>query len=118
MCISLTGVSSLNKLISVKQKQIVALKEYVQAEIEKQLYVYPVMDTVRLKQLGTFFKGGGFSRDNLVGGGCSAILYGDIYTQYEYKTYVITHSIDNAAYDASRKIVKGDIEAQIHPRQG
>lgn len=103
-------VSSINKLIGVKQRQISTLKELMQAEIEKQLSVYPVVDTVRLKQLGTFFKGGGFSRDNLVeGGGYPAILYGDIYTQYEYKTSVITHSIDSNAYDASRKIVKSDI---------
>lgn len=103
-------VSSINKLIGVKQRQISALKELMQAEIEKQLRVYPVVDTVRLKQLGTFFKGGGFSRDNLVeGGGYPAILYGDIYTQYEYKTSVITHSIDSNAYDVSRKIVKNDI---------
>lgn len=103
-------VSSINKLIAVKQKQISALREFMQAEIEKQLYVYPVEKTVRLKQLGTFFKGGGFSRDNLVEKeGYPAILYGDIYTQYEYKTAVITHSIDGAAYSASRKISKGDI---------
>lgn len=103
-------VSSINRLIGMKQKQISTLKELMQAEIEKQLYVYPVVDIVRLKQLGTFFKGGGFSRDNLVeDGGYPAILYGDIYTQYEYKTSVITHSIDINAYDASRKIVKGDI---------
>jgi type I restriction enzyme S subunit len=103
-------VSSINKLIGVKQRQISTLKELMQAEIEKQLRVYPVVDTVRLKQLGTFFKGGGFSRDNLVeGGGDPAILYGDIYTQYEYKTSVITHSIDSNAYDVSRKIVKSDI---------
>lgn len=103
-------VSSTNKLIGVKQKQISTLKELMQAEIEKQLYVYPVVDMVRLKQFGTFFKGGGFSRDNLVeDGGYPAILYGDIYTQYEYKTSVITHSIDSDAYNASRKIVKGNI---------
>lgn len=103
-------VSSINKLIGVKQRQIFTLKELMQAEIEKQLRVYPVVDTVRLKQLGTFFKGGGFSRDNLVeDGGYPAILYGDIYTQYEYKTSVITHSIDSNAYDVSRKIVKNDI---------
>lgn len=103
-------VSSINKLIGVKQRQISTLQELMQTEIEKQLSVYPVVDTVRLKQLGTFFKGGGFSRDNLVkGGGYPAILYGDIYTQYEYKTSVITHSIDSNAYDASRKIVKSDI---------
>lgn len=103
-------VSSINKLIELKQKKISTLKEFMQVEIEKQLYVHPVVDTVRLKQLGAFFKGGGFSRDNLVeDGGYPAILYGDIYTQYEYKTSVITHSIDSDAYDASRKIVKGDI---------
>lgn len=103
-------VSSINRLIGMKQKQISILKELMQAEIEKQLYVYPVVNMVRLKQLGTFFKGGGFSRDNLVeDGGYPAILYGDIYTQYEYKTSVITHSIDSNAYNASRKIVKGDI---------
>lgn len=103
-------VSSINKLIELKQKKISALKELMQAEIEKQLYVYPVVDTVRLKQLGTFFKGGGFSRDNLVENeGYPAILYGDIYTQYEYKTSVITHCIDGDAYATSRKIFKGDI---------
>lgn len=103
-------VSSTNKLIGVKQKQIAALKEFMQAEIEKQLYAYPVEETVRLKQLGTFFKGGGFSRDNLVEAkGYPAILYGDIYTQYEYTTAVINHSIDGDAYSASRKISKGDI---------
>ena len=103
-------VSSINRLIGVKQKQIAALKEFMQAEIEKQLYAYPVEETVRLKQLGTFFKGGGFSRENLVEEeGHPAILYGDIYTQYEYKTAVINHSIDGAAYSASRKISKGDI---------
>ena len=103
-------VSSINKLIAVKQKQIATLKEFMQTEIEKQLYAYPVVSVVRLKQLGTFFKGGGFSRDNLVEDEeYPAILYGDIYTQYEYKTSIITHHIDGTAYSASRKILKGDI---------
>lgn len=103
-------VSGINKLIALKQKLIAKLRELMQAEFEKQLYAYPVFNTVRLKQLGTFFKGGGFSRDNLVEKKeYPAILYGDIYTQYEYKTSIITHHIDGAAYSASRKISKGDI---------
>ena len=103
-------VSGINRLIAVKQKQIATLKEFMQAEIEKQLCAYPVVDTVRLKQLGTFFKGGGFSRDNLgEDEEYPAILYGDIYTQYDYKTSIITHHIDGTAYSASRKILKGDI---------
>lgn len=103
-------VSNINKLIAVKQKQIATLKEFMQAEIEEQLYAYPSVSVVRLKQLGTFFKGGGFSRDNLVEDeDYPAILYGDIYTQYEYKTSIITHHIDGNAYSTSRKISKGDI---------
>lgn len=103
-------VSGINKLIAVKQKQIATLKEFMQAEIEEQLYAYPVVSVVRLKQLGSFFKGGGFSRDNLVEDeDYPAILYGDIYTQYEYKTSIITHHIDGNAYSTSRKISKGDI---------
>ena len=103
-------VSKINKLIEAKKKQIVTIKELRRAEIERQLYAYPTIETVRLKQLGSFFKGGGFSRDNLVAEmDFPAILYGDIYTQYEYKTDTITHYIDETAYDASRKISKGDI---------
>lgn len=103
-------ISSIDALIGVKQKQIAALKELMQAEIEKQLHLYPVKNTVRLKELGVFFKGGGFSRENLLENGeFPAILYGDIYTQYEYKTTVVSHFIDRDAYTVSRKISKGDI---------
>ena len=103
-------VSAIDKLIATKEKQLSILKELLQAKIEKQLHTYPISNTLRLKQLGTFSKGGGFSRDNLVETETyPAILYGDIYTQYEYKTSVIPHHIDGIAYSASRKISKGDI---------
>ena len=103
-------VSAIDKLIATKEKQLSILKELLQAKIEKQLHAYPISNTLRLKQLGTFSKGGGFSRDNLVETETyPAILYGDIYTQYEYKTSVIPHHIDGIAYSASRKISKGDI---------
>lgn len=103
-------VSEINRLIGIKTHSIHLLKELMQAEIEKQLALFPVAETVRLKQIGTFYKGGGFSRDNLVDDtSCPAILYGDIYTQYEYKTNKISHYVDPEAYAASRKISNGDI---------
>ncbi len=103
-------VSEINRLINIKHQSIKTLKELMYAEIEKQLAVYPVAENVRLKQIGSFFKGGGFSRDNLVDDTrCPAILYGDIYTQYEYKTSRITHYVDVDAYAMSKKIAKGDI---------
>lgn len=103
-------VSEINTLINIKYQSIKTLKELMYAEIEKQLTVYPIAENVRLKQIGSFFKGGGFSRDNIVDDTrCPAILYGDIYTKYEYKTSQVSHYIDADAYTVSRKITKGDI---------
>ncbi len=103
-------ISEINRLINIKHQNIRTLKELMQAEIEKQLAAFDIVKTVRLKQIGTFYKGGGFSRDNLVDDtSCPAILYGDIYTQYDYKTSQITHYVDAEVYAASRKISKGDI---------
>ena len=103
-------VSAINRLIGIKRKQIATVKALMYARIEKLLYQFPAVETTRLKQLGTFFKGGGFSRENLVDDETyPAILYGDIYTQYEYQTATINHHIDEQAYNSSRKIFKGDI---------
>ena len=58
-------VSKINKLIAAKKKQIATLKTALQADIEVQLHVHGTAETVRLKALGQFSKGGGFSRENL-----------------------------------------------------
>lgn len=66
---------------------------------------------VRLRQIDRFYKGGGFSRDDIVDEDttCPAVPYGDIYTQYEYKTNQVAHYIDSDSCALSRKITKGDI---------
>lgn len=103
-------VSSINKLIKTKKWQINSYKELAKAKIESQLNNYPIEKNVLLKNLGMFFKGGGFSRKDLIEDNkYPAILYGDIYTQYEYKTSTINHFIDSDTYTASRKIINGDI---------
>ena len=103
-------VSAINRLIGIKKRQIDTINAFRDAMIEKLLHKFPIEKTTRLKQLGTFFKGGGFSRENLVDDKTyPAILYGDIYTQYEYQTDTVDHHIDGQAYNSSRKIFKGDI---------
>lgn len=103
-------VSAINRLIGIKKRQIDTINALRGAMIEKLLHKFPIEKTTRLKQLGTFFKGGGFSRENLVDDKTyPAILYGDIYTQYEYQTDTVNHHIDGQAYNSSRKIFKGDI---------
>ena len=103
-------VSLINRLIEEKKKQIDTIKAFRAAMIENLLQKFPAEETIRMKQLGTFFKGGGFSRENLVDDKTyPAILYGDIYTQYEYQTDTVNHHIDAQAYNSSRKSFKGDI---------
>lgn len=103
-------VSSINQLINNKIEQIAEYKSLIRAEIEHQMLTYPAIIECRLKNLGQFFKGGGFSRENLVQTSeCPALLYGDIYTQYEYETSEITHFIDGESYLDAPKLSYGDI---------
>ena len=103
-------ILQINDLIKNKKKQIRSLGKYLNASIEKQLTQFPILKTSRLKFLGQFHKGSNFSKDNLVKTSqYPAILYGDIYTQYDYKTSIINHFIDKETYESAFKLHHGDI---------
>lgn len=59
----------------------------------------------RLGAFGRFFKGGGISRAELTEFGIAAILYGDIYTKYNF-------SIQNIINRISKKTAKNSIKLQ------
>lgn len=63
----------------------------------------------RLASLGTFLKGGGIKRDDLVETGLPAILYGDIYTKYNYHTANTENFISKETAQKSVKIFKNYI---------
>lgn len=63
----------------------------------------------RLSSIGVFTKGGGIARDNLTNEGLPAILYGDIYTKYNYKTDITKHFISKDTAKNAIKIMKGKI---------
>lgn len=63
----------------------------------------------RLASIGTFSKGGGISRDNLTEKGLSAILYGDIYTKYNFKTNFTKNFISKDTAKNAIKIIKGKL---------
>jgi type I restriction enzyme S subunit len=63
----------------------------------------------RLASIGSFSKGGGIARDNLISDGMPAILYGDIYTKYNYKTDVTENFISKDIAKNAIKIIKGKI---------
>lgn len=63
----------------------------------------------RLSAIGTFSKGGGISRNELQESGFPAILYGDIYTKYNYCAWEIANHISEKTANLSVKIQTGDI---------
>ena len=63
----------------------------------------------RLASLGNFSKGGNISRDDLQEFGKCAILYGDIYTKYNYQTSDVKNHISESVAKKSVRIFKDDI---------
>lgn len=115
--------AKIDALVQTKEQQIEKLKELRQAKIHQAVTKgldanAPTKDSGiewigeipahwevrRLATLGKFSKGGGFSKADLVEeNGISAILYGDIYTKYNYIIKESVRLISNTA--ASNAIV-------------
>lgn len=66
-------------------------------------------DVRRMASLGVFSKGGGISRDNLIEEGEPAILYGDIYTKYNYFAEDIKNHISKKVSLASVEVHKNEL---------
>lgn len=60
----------------------------------------------RLWSMGRFNKGGGISRSELTDNGLPAILYGDIYTKYEYQIKDVFHRISKETANNAVEISK------------
>jgi type I restriction enzyme S subunit len=108
----------IDEAVRIKEKQIDLLKEYRQIAIHQAVtkglndqvkMKYSGIDWIgeipehwemkRLGRLGAFKKGGGFSRADLVDqDGLPAILYGDIYTQYDLKVISVVRRINEEAF--------------------
>lgn len=115
--------AKIDALVQTKEQQIEKLKELRQAKIHQAVTkgldaIAPTKNSGiewigeipahwevrRLATLGKFSKGGGFSKADLVEeNGISAILYGDIYTKYNYIIKESVRLISNTA--ASNAIV-------------
>lgn len=63
----------------------------------------------RMASLGIFSKGGGISRDDLQEDGESAILYGDIYTKYNYVAENIKNHISKKKASTSVEVHKNEL---------
>ena len=63
----------------------------------------------RLASFGKFSKGGGFAKKDLKSDGLKAVLYGDIYTKYNYLVKDAVRHISNETAIRSVEIKRGDI---------
>ena len=63
----------------------------------------------RLGSLGKFLKGSNVSKDKLSKNGLEVILYGDIYTKYNIKTFYFNRFITEEIAKNSTKVLKNDL---------
>jgi len=63
----------------------------------------------KIATIGKFSKGGGIAKDNLVSEGLPAIVYGNIYTKYNIKTFYFTNYIPKKISTKSIIINNGDL---------
>ena len=59
--------------------------------------------------IGAFRKGNGLKRDDIQNHGLPCILYGDLYTKYEYVARTVTSFISATLAESSQPIRKGDL---------
>jgi type I restriction enzyme S subunit len=62
-----------------------------------------------VNSLGAFRKGNGLRRDDIQNHGLPCILYGDLYTKYEYVARTVTSFISATLAESSQPIRKGDL---------
>ena len=101
-------INEIDKLILIEKEQIKELENLKQKYIDEIYQNIKTKNFISLSKIGTFFKGGGFSRENLSDSDYGAILYGDIYTKYNYFFEDCISKIDENAYFNS-KCIDGNV---------
>ncbi|ATV05553.1 restriction endonuclease subunit S [Fusobacterium vincentii] len=101
-------INEIDKLILIEKEQIKELENLKQKYIDEIYQNIKTKNFISLSKIGTFFKGGGFSRENLSDSDYGAILYGDIYTKYNYFFEECISKIDENAYFNS-KCIDGNV---------
>ena len=94
----------IDEIIQIEKQKIERI------ETLKQKYIDNIFDSlncgkyIRLAKLGNFSKGGGFSRENLTNSANEAILYGDIYTKYNYWLEKCISNIDDKGFKDAKHL--------------
>ena len=118
----------LDTVVAQKEKMIALLKERKQALIQKAVtrglnenvpmkdsgvdWIGKIPENWKVKRLGMFgyfSKGGGFSKSDLTEQGIKAVLYGDIYTKYNFEVKSAVRTIDIKTAKRARILKKNEL---------
>lgn len=118
----------LDTVVAQKEKMIALLKERKQAFIQKAVtrglnenvpqkdsgvdWIGDIPENWEVKRLGMFgyfSKGGGFSKSDLTEQGVKAILYGDIYTKYNFEVKSAVRTIGIKTAKKARLLKKNEL---------
>lgn len=97
-------IGEIDKLIVLEQKKINEIKSLKTKIIDKYMSIESDY-SVKLKFLGKFVKGRGIARENLSDlGKYPVILYGDIYTKYNFSFSEVINKVDFDVFDNAIKV--------------
>ena len=97
-------ISEIDKLIELEQKKINEINTLKTKIIDKYMFIESD-NSVKLKFLGKFVKGRGIARENLSDlGKYPVILYGDIYTKYNFSFSEVVNKVNFDVFDNAIKI--------------
>lgn len=97
-------IGEIDRLIELEQKKINEIKSLKTKIIDKYMFIESDY-SVKLKFLGKFVKGRGIARENLSDlGKYPVILYGDIYTKYNFSFSEVINKVDFDVFDNAIKI--------------
>lgn len=91
-------IKMIDEIIHIEKQNIEKLETLKQKYIDNIFNSLNCRRYIRLGKLGNFSKGGGFSRENLTNSINEAILYGDIYTKYNYWLEKCVSTIDDKGF--------------------
>lgn len=91
-------INEIDRLILLKKSKLSELDKHIQLSIDEIYASIKDYEKIKLKNLGSFLRNGNLSRSDEEDSKYSALLYGDIYTKYNYKFNEALTKINEKSY--------------------
>lgn len=102
-------LSGADEVIEVTKAKIDLLKLRKKSLMQKLLAPKPHWVEKKLRDIGTFSKGNGISKDEVLSEGLPCIRYGEIYTSYDFVINEFKSFINKESAENSRRLCENDL---------